>query len=188
MKHLGTVQLETERLILRRFTLDDANAMFNNWTSDPEVTKFMTWKTHTSAEESKMILSDWINRYDEENYYQWAIVFKENGADPIGGISSVRNSDTKQVVHIGYCIGRKWWHKGITSEALSAIIKFFFEEVSLNRIESSHDLNNPNSGKVMTKCGLLYEGTQREGGWNNQGLMDNVMYAILQKDYDATHG
>ena len=183
MQHLGTVRLETERLILRRFTIDDADAMFNNWANDPEVTKFLTWQPHSSVEETKMILSDWIKEYDKENYYQWAIVLKENGDEPIGGISSVKNSDRKEAVRIGYCIGKKWWHQGIVSEALAAVVKFFFEEVSMNRIESSHDFNNPNSGKVMAKCGLLYEGMNREGGWNNQGIIDQVLYAFLSKDY-----
>lgn len=66
------------------------------------------------------------------------------------------------MVHVGYCIGKKWWHQGITSEALAALINFFFKEVKANRIESRHDPRNPNSGKVMEKCGLIYEGTIRQ--------------------------
>jgi ribosomal-protein-alanine N-acetyltransferase len=65
------------------------------------------------------------------------------------------------MAHIGYCIGRKWWHSGITSEALESVIQFLIEEVGLNRIESRHDPRNPNSGAVMKKCGMKYEGTLR---------------------------
>ena len=70
MDHLGSKTLETQRLILRRFALSDAEAMYQNWASDPEVTKFLTWPTHTSAEISSMVLSDWVSHYAEENYYQ----------------------------------------------------------------------------------------------------------------------
>ena len=70
------------------------------------------------------------------------------------------------MVHIGYCISKKWWNKGITSEALKALIKYFFEEVGVNRVESRHDPSNPNSGKVMMKCGMKYEGTIREADIN----------------------
>ena len=86
-------------------------------------------------------------------------------------------------VHIGYCIGSQWWHQGYTSEALAIIIPFFFERVKVNRIESQHDPNNPNSGKVMEKCGLKYEGTLRQNDWNNQGIVDASMYGLLKSDY-----
>jgi ribosomal-protein-alanine N-acetyltransferase len=87
------------------------------------------------------------------------------------------------MVHIGYCIGKKYWNQGITSEALNRIIKFFFEEVGVNRIESRHDPNNPNSGKVMKKCGMKYEGTIRQADINNQGICDYSEYGILAEEY-----
>ena len=59
MKHLGTQRLETERLVLRRFTMEDAQAMFENWASDPEVTKFLSWPTHQTIADSRSVLSEW---------------------------------------------------------------------------------------------------------------------------------
>ena len=159
--------------------------MYENWASDPEVTKFLTWPVHESIKVSKDILIDWTSHYCEEDYYQWAIVPKENGDSPIGSISVVHKDDDIKMVHIGYCIGHKWWHKGITSESLQAIIKFFIVDVGMNRVESRHDPNNPNSGKVMLKCGMKYEGTKREGDWNNQGICDSSEYAILASEYDS---
>ena len=87
------------------------------------------------------------------------------------------------MVHIGYCIGRTWWNKGYTSEALKELLRFFFEEVGVNRIESRHDPRNPNSGKVMLKCGLNYEATLRQSDKNNQGICDAAHYAILAEEY-----
>lgn len=185
MKHLGTKKLETNRLILRQFTIEDTDAMYNNWASDPEVTKYLTWPHHETVEISRSVLNDWVSQYSNEVCYQWAIVLKENGNEPIGSIAAVRIDDTIEMVHMGYCIGKRWWKQGITSEALDALIKFFFEEVGVNRIELRHDPRNPNSGKVMQKCGLKYEGTHLEADWNNQGRCDSVMYAILAKDYNA---
>ena len=60
MKHIGTKNIETERLILRRFTLDDADAMYRNWASDDEVTKYLTWPAHSSVDITKMVLADWV--------------------------------------------------------------------------------------------------------------------------------
>jgi len=182
MKHLGTKTLESDRLLLRRFTIDDAHAMYDNWASDPEVTKYLTWPCHPDVEGSKLILDEWLPQYENDNYYMWAIVLKEYGM-PIGSIGAARFDDRVESVHVGYCIGRKWWRQGIVTEALGMLIRFFFDEVQVNRIDSRHDPNNPNSGKVMEKCGMVYEGTMREGDWGNQGICDMKVYGILAKDY-----
>lgn len=183
MKHLGTKTIETKRLILRRFEMTDAQAMFDNWASDPLVTEFLTWTTHETVDVSKAILKEWIEKYKENNFYQWAITLKENGDAPIGSIAIVQQRDSIEMVHVGYCIGRNWWNKGITSEALKGLVKYFFEEVKVNRIESRHDPRNPNSGKVMLKCGLRLEGTLRQADISNKGTGDCSMYGMLAEDY-----
>ena len=182
MKHCGTRRLETDRLILRRFVNEDAAAMYKNWASDDAVTKFLMWPTHSSEEISRRVTKDWVNSYSNEKYYQWAIVLKENGDEPIGSISVVDMKENISTAHIGYCIGRTWWNKGITSEALKAVLAFLFDEVDVNRIEARHDPRNPNSGKVMQKCGMKYEGTLRSADWNNQGICDACYYALLKSE------
>lgn len=122
MKHCGTQRLETNRLILRRYANEDAAAMYKNWASDKEVTKFLMWPAHPNQEVSQSVIEDWVNQYSHENYYHWAIVLKENGDEP----------------------------------------------------------RNPNSGKVMKKCGMKYEGTLRSADWNNQGICDACYYALLK--------
>ena len=182
MNHLGTVMLETERLILRKFTKEDYAAAFHNWTSDDKVTKFLRWPTHTSMAITQSIVDEWIASYVSPNFYQWAIVLKSIN-EPVGSISVVEQNEVVNSVHIGYCIGSKWWHQGITSEAFSGIISFLFEQVKVNRIESQHDPNNPNSGRVMQKCGLTYEGTYRQADISNQGIVDASMYSLLASEY-----
>ena len=184
MKHLGSKTLETERLILRRFTLEDAPAMYRNWASDPQVTTYMTWPTHPDEETSRAVLRDWVSHENEPDYYAWAIVPRQLG-EPIGSIAVVSHNDDLQLVHIGYCIGRRWWRQGYTSEALMEIIRFFFEEVGVNRVESRHDPNNPNSGRVMAHCGMTREETMRQADRNNQGVCDYTMYGILASEYRA---
>lgn len=183
MNHLGTVKLETERLILRKFKLSDAEALYNNWANDDEVTKFLMWPTHASVKVSETVVKDWVSKYSDNKFYQWAIVLKKDTDEPIGSISVVHMDEDINMVHIGYCIGRKWWHHGITSEAFSRIISFLIEEVGAKRIESRHDPRNPNSGKVMLKCGLKYECTLRNGDHNNQGVCDASMYGLLAEEY-----
>lgn len=181
MKHIGTQTIETPRLLLRRFTLEDAPAMYRNWASDPEVTKYLTWPTHESVTVSRQVLTDWVDQYENDTFYQWAIVLKEIG-EPIGSISVVELDDRAELAHVGYCIGRNWWHRGMTSEAMKAVMDFLFDRVGVNRVESRHDPRNVYSGAVMRKCGMQYEGTLRQSDWNNQGICDASWYALLAQE------
>jgi len=182
MEHLGTIELVTERLILRRFSINDAEKMFCNWTNDDEVTKYLVWQTHKSVNDTKIFIEEWIQKYNKIDFYDWIIILKEIN-EPIGSIGVVKQSDDIKMVHIGYCLGKHWWNKGIMSEALKELIKFFFEKIGVNRIESRHDPNNPNSGKVMAKCGMKYEGHLRQADRNNQRIVDTIYYGILAEDY-----
>lgn len=182
LTHKGTQIIETERLILRPFTLDDAPAMYRNWASDDAVTKHLTWPTHASVEVSKMVLTDWTSHYTEPDFYNWAIVLKENGPEPIGSITVVGIKQTVDSAEIGYCMSRAHWRKGIMAEALSALIGFLFDEVGFNRIEADHDPNNPASGRVMEKSGMRHEGIMRQAGRSNQGIIDVSRWAILRSD------
>jgi ribosomal-protein-alanine N-acetyltransferase len=90
-----------------------------------------------------------------------------------------------QAVEIGYCIGRAFWNQGILTEALNALIAFFFDQVGANRIAAHHDTRNPASGKVMLKSGMKFEGVARQAVLNNQGIYDAVQYAILKSDWQG---
>lgn len=183
LTHKGTQKIETERLILRRAVIEDAQAMFDNWAGDDEVTRYLTWPTHESVEVTKMVVESWVKGYEEDNYYQWVIELKELG-QPVGSISAVRQDERTDSAVIGYCMGKRWWHKGIMSEALGAVLDYLFGEVGMNRIEAWHDPNNPHSGGVMRKCGMKYEGTLRASDRNNQGICDTAHYAILRREWE----
>ncbi|MCM1182785.1 MAG: GNAT family N-acetyltransferase [Roseburia sp.] len=183
MEHCGTQRLETDRLILRRYTVEDAAAMYENWASDEAVTKYLTWPTHSDVEVSRWVMADWVRQYSDKSYYHWAVVLRDNGDAPIGDMAVVNMREDVGMVHIGYCIGRDWWHKGITAEALKAVMAFLFDVVGANRIEARHDPRNPNSGRVMEKCGMKYEGTLHSADRNNQGICDACYYALLRSEW-----
>ena len=180
LKHKGTVIIETQRLILRRARVEDAEAMFRNWANDSEVTKYLTWPPHENIEVTKKVLTSWVDNYQRDDYYQWMIVLKETG-EPIGSIM-VTTMGRAQSAHVGYCIGKTWWHHGIMTETLQAVMDFLFDEVGYHRIESLHDPHNPHSGNVMKKCGMRYEGTLRQADRNNQGICDACYYGLLAEE------
>lgn len=183
MQHIGTRTLETPRLILRRFCMDDAQALFENGANDPAVTEFLTWQPHANVDETRALLAEWVCNYDRPDFYLWAIVPKDGGA-PIGSIAVVNSDERVASAHVGYCIGRPWWRQGITSEALAAVMDELFEQARFLRIESRHDPNNPHSGMVMQKCGMCREGLLRSADRSNRGICDAVYYGLLKSDYD----
>ncbi len=176
LKHKGTQTIETERLILRRAVPEDAQAMFDNWASDPEVTKFLTWPAYSSADIAKERIGIWIREYEQEDCYQWMIVLRELG-QPIGSIGVVDLDEQAKQAEIGYCTGKKWWHQGIMTEALDAVLDYLFHQVGMDRLIARHDIHNPHSGAVMRKCGMEYVGRELQAGRNNQGICDMDCYA-----------
>ena len=116
--------------------------------------------------------------YSKNDFYQWAIEVNDI-EQPIGSISVVSLDEDVQSAEIGYCIGKSWWHQGYTTEAVEAVIRFLMAEVGAGRVWAQHDVANPNSGEVMKKAGMDYEGTLRQSAKNNQGIVDSAVYAKI---------
>lgn len=180
MKHLGTKILETSRLILRPFTIEDADAMFANWAKDPEVTQFLTWPAHENVKVTEHLLEIWEKESENKGNYNWAIELKKM-EQPIGSIGVVHINEDIDEMELGYCVGRDFWNQGYASEAVEEVMRFLFEEVGANRICARHDVKNPNSGKVMEHCGMKYEGTLLAAGKNISGVCDVKLYAKVLK-------
>ena len=154
--------------------------IFDNWASDPEVTKHLNWGPHSSPSITRGIVSLWAEAYASPTVYRWGI---ELSGMLIGDIAVVRWREEDESCEIGYCLCRRHWNQGIMTEALKTVIGYLFDTVGFHRICICHDILNPASGRVMDKCGLRKEGIargakkRRDGSW-----MDVVYYAILSDD------
>ncbi len=177
MEHKETATLETERLLLRRFIPDDADAVYRNWGSDIEVARFLGEGPQASVEAAKKEIVR-MTDYDDRTY-RWAIVPKDLG-QPVGVISAYNVDDLRRSLEIGYTLGSRWWHRRIMSEALGAAIRFFFTEIKANRISAKHNATNPRSGGVLLNAGMQKEGTLRQASKTG---CDVICYAILAEDY-----
>ena len=159
MKHQGTVILNTRRLRLRPYLPDDADAMFEGWANDPEVTQYLTWEPHESIENTHAILRQWIENYCSDTVYHWGIT---KDGSLIGDIAVVSWNEKHESCEIGYCLSRSCWSQGIMTEALQSVMLYLFESISFHRITLRHELQNAASGRVMAKAGLVYEGCMKE--------------------------
>lgn len=187
LNHIGTREIATERLLLRRFRMDDAEAMFRGWASDGEVTRYLTWQPHGNAEVTKKLTASWVEQYARKDCYRWCIVWKENG-EPIGCIDVVRLVEELETGVIGYCMAKEYWGRGVMTEALAAVMEYLFVNVGLYRIQAYHQTQNPASGKVMKKCGMQFEGVLRQSAKTNAGeYCDVAYYSILRPEWRRQH-
>lgn len=147
--------LETKRLILRPFTIEDAQEMFLGWASDPEVTKYLTWNTHKSIEETKGILSLWVDQYEKPERLNFAIELKKEdkligGVDVVGYLGGVKGTPV-----IGYNLAQKYWGNGYMTEACRCVINHLFSKgYSEIRIDAMPE--NAASIRVIQKCGGVF--------------------------------
>lgn len=168
MDHQGTQPIQTGRLLLRRFTIDDAEVMFGNWASDPEVTRWLRWDAHRSWVETAEYLHEVTKQYDRPDFYDWAIQVRASGV-VIGSISLMRAEPNPawpaaftalgEAWESGYCLGRKWWSKGYATEALCAVRDYWFDKVGGQWLTCCHANDNVASGAVMEKAGFRYHHT-----------------------------
>ena len=124
MKHCGTQELTTERLVLRRMTTDDCEMMFGNWANDPEVTRYLRWEPHRDWVVTMAYLNEIVKQYDRPDFYDWGICDKVTGV-LMGNISiapaescerekpyawkNVKTELLGGMYEIGYSLGKKWW-------------------------------------------------------------------------------
>ena len=188
MRHLGTKALETNRLVLRPFRESDAQMMFNNWASDEEVTRYLLWFTHQEVEETKDVVSAWVDLYGDRDYYHWALEHKVTG-DLLGSIILFDMGpffplSRRYKAEVGYCLGRKWWGHGLASEAVAAIFEFSFLELGLKRLVARHDHRNLASGRVMQKLQMSHTRFKKKAERGKDGKwIDCDFYRLDQKDY-----
>ena len=176
-------RLETRRLILRRIEEKDCEDMFA-YASDLEVTKYLTWLPHVNMGETKEYLSNLQKRYESGKFFDWGLIYKENGR-LIGtcGFTSINiNNNTCEV---GYVLAKKYWGMGLMPEALDCVMDFAFGYFGFDKIEARFIDGNLNSKKVMQKVGMTYEKTDNNA-FNIKGENKTVYtYSITGEDFKA---
>ena len=151
-------QLETERLVLRKPRLDDARAMFEGWTQDLEVTRYLTWRPHERIEQTQEFVQGCIRAWESETRFPYLITLQ--GTGEVIGIIDPRIEGPK--VGIGYGAARAYWGKGYVTEATRAIIQWAFQQPFLYRVYATTDVENVASRRVLEKVGMQCEGILRK--------------------------
>lgn len=150
-------ELETIRLILRQITAEDAADIFSNWTSDPEVAKYVTWLAHQTPEETQATVNRWLGAYHDAGCYRYGIVRKSDGT-LIGMIDVVGYRDGEPV--LGYCSGQAYWNRGYMSEAVEAVVQQLFAD-GYDAVIAEAIKENVGSSRVLLKNGFTQTGKHK---------------------------
>ena len=170
--------LETERLILRKWQLDDLDDYYA-YAKNPNIGSMAGWKPHSSKEESLTHLKSFI-----ENDEVWAIVLKENGK-VIGHLKIYPDenrgkfSERYSAKLINYALSEDYWAKGYMTEAVKSAVKYAFDEMNIEVLTAFHFPHNVSSKRILEKCGFEYECVIEQGYNNYDGqIFDSVCHSI----------
>lgn len=173
---MNTPTIETERLILRKFTEEDLEALFFIL-KDEEVNRYLSWYPMKTLEETEQFYEErYARTYAQPQAYAYAICLKEDNK-PIGYI----NVAMEEHHDFGYGLRKEFWHKGITSEAGRAVVAQVKKD-GLPYITATHDKNNLRSAHVMKACGLHYCYTYEEL-WQPKNFP--VFFRMYQLNFDG---
>lgn len=151
---MKTPILETDRLVLRPFCMEDAQNVFDCWESDPEVAKYMFWESHKDINKTIEWVKKELSKIDADDWYRWAILLKETGE--LLGTGLIYVDEEYEKFEIAYNLGKKAWGFGYTVEAMLEVIKFAKEELKIKEIVGRHAKENIASGIVLEKLGFIY--------------------------------
>ena len=170
--------IKTERLMLRAWTVDDAEAMFD-YAKSPLVGPAAGWKPHESIEETTAYLKQTIEDNDT-----WALVLQAENR--VIGSVGLHQSNIRSVREIGYVMHPAYWGNGYMIEAVKAVLAFAFEDLRLDAVRVRHYPNNVRSRNVIQRCGFQYEGTIRKSTQIYDGsVMDSCCYSMTRQEWES---
>ncbi len=178
-------QLPTERLLLRRLTLEDAADVFA-YASDPGVTATLNWETHLSIDDTLEFIGSMLDLYRDDRGAVWAIQLLATGT-VIGTIGYNRLDQGGYVGEVGYALARPHWRQGLMTEALRAVLDYGFRHMGLRRIEATCRIDNIGSYRVMEKCGMTLDGVLRDARYVKGRLESIRLYSLLRRDYERAY-
>ena len=173
--------LNTDRLILRKILPSDHEDVYE-YSSKPEVTKFLLWSCHPSLEYTRQYIEYLQGRYKIGDFFDWAITLKDSGK-MIGTCGFTKIDDENKVAEIGYVLNPDYWNLGLATEAAEIVLEFAFETMNMHRVEAKFMFGNDASLTVMKKLGMKFEGYHRDA-MLVKGKYRTIGYAsILRNEY-----
>lgn len=150
-------RIETERLIMRPFSLEDAEQVYSNWASQAEVYQYLPWSPHENVQRTKQVIQQWIENEELKQRFYWCVVLKATN-ECIGTVYFTDYDPDIKQIETGFCVGNSFKNKGYMSEAIRASSEWMLTacDFDINQIIGTHDIDNGASGKAMEKAGYSF--------------------------------
>jgi len=174
-------EINTSRLLLRKPVINDDSAIFSLF-SDEEILKYSGIKKHGTINESQSAIMEFDEGINSSKLLIWAVCLKP--FDKLVGLIGILYINHDH--HFGSfasVLEKKYWKKGIISEAHRAVISWAFENTELNRIESQFYENHPAVEKMLIKSGMIREGILRENFLIENKHVNSIIYSVTKNDY-----
>lgn len=181
MRQLGTMDIATDRLVLRRFRLTDAEQAYENFGKDPLVGRYVSFTPFDTLANSHDAVRRHVWEYENNpDFYGWAVTL---GGEVIGSIGLFDIDHDSETCELGYSIGSRWWGNGYGTEAAKAVVDFAILRLFAHRVQATHHPDNIASKRVLEKIGMKFEGIMRGAQRNPTGTYSDLwLYARLSDD------
>lgn len=181
LNHRGTVELETDRLCLRPFYMQDASSFFQHITHDNKVRRYFLIPYHETLKQTELMMRRIVHSYDQSTYH-WAITLKDND-QMIGLVRLFEVDEVNSSAEIGYALSEDYWNNGYMSEAILAIIEYLFKIVSYKTLTADCMIENLASHRILEKIGMKIVGKTTKGIIWQGNTHDVLHYSLTTKEF-----
>ena len=176
MNNLGTKELTSDRLILRRFREDDAKEICEGYINQEKFLYYAN-KEKISLEEEINFLRKIEEKYKNNEYYNWLITLKDN--NKIIGSVYLKTDNENESLELNYAIDDRYTNNGYMTEALNTVKNYCINDLCAKKVYGGCEINNIASKRVMEKCGFKYEKTLKDYLKLKDGYHDMYLYSFI---------
>ena len=147
----GTIELKTDRLILRRHSMDDAKILYRNFGTDPKMFEYSGWNPYATEKAAEETVRRFVDSYEDEHFYGWAV---EHEGRLIGTVGAYDFDPEADSIEIGCSIERKSWGRGFAGEAVKAVLSYLMEHEGIRCVKAWCAADNIGSRTIMERAGM----------------------------------
>ncbi len=173
--------LETERLILCKISEEHAHDMYE-YSSDPDVTRYLTWSCHSSEKETERYIKLLQKKYADGTFNDWGVIHKETGKF-IGTCGYTSFDFDAASAEMGYVLAKPFWGQGLAAEAVKCAMIYAIDNFGVKSFHAKHMEGNDASGRVMQKCGMKFEGLYKRSMFIKGEFKNIVVYRCSSEDF-----
>ncbi len=169
----GTVELMTERMILRRYCPEDADELYRHLGTDPAMYEYSGWNPYATLEMARETVQGFIDGYEDEHVYSWVMDVDDV---IVGTIGAYDYQDSQ--IEVGFSVVKSWQGRGLATEALKKVLEYLTENEGIPCVTAWCAAENIGSRKVLERAGMKLIGTEKDGLAMEGRVYDKLTYSF----------